>query len=152
MANQKLNAFKVVPMNAFHITGVAKLERECFSSPWSERSLSIYLNDGVAFVALDDRDDVVAYGGLIPAGDECEITNIAVSSGYRRRGLGSAVLDALLDYADRNKIVRVALEVRVSNAPAIALYRSRNFLICGIRRRFYTAPVEDAYTMIREQS
>ena len=60
------------------------------------------------------------------------------------------VLDALLAEATRRGLQSVALEVRVSNAPAIALYRSRGFRTAGIRRRFYTAPVEDAYTMIKE--
>lgn len=141
---------ELLRMEATHLAEVAELERLCFSLPWSEQALSLYLTDGVAFVAVEDGT-VLAYGGLLPAPGEGEITNLAVHPTARRRGLGGRILDALLQEATDRSLSRLALEVRVSNAPAIALYRSRGFLTVGLRRRFYSAPVEDAYTMVRER-
>ena len=142
--------FAVVPLTGALIPGAAELERLCFSSPWSEQALALYLSDAFAVAAVSPAGQVLAYGGLLPASDEGEILNLATHPTARRQGLGGAVLDALLAEATRRGLQSVALEVRVSNAPAIALYRSRGFRTAGIRRRFYTAPVEDAYTMIKE--
>lgn len=140
----------VVPLTAALIPGAAELERLCFSAPWSEQALALYLSEAFAFAAVSPAGQVLAYGGLLPAADEGEVLNLAAHPAARRQGLGGAVLDALLAEAARRGLRSIALEVRVSNAPAIALYRSRGFRTAGVRRRFYTAPTEDAYTMIRE--
>lgn len=139
----------VIRMGSAHLSGVAELERLCFSSPWSERALELYLREGVAFVTLTPSGNVSAYGGLLPSDEEGEIINLAVHPTARRNGLGGAILDALLAESRQRALKVVALEVRVSNAAALALYRSRGFEIAGVRRRFYTAPTEDAYTMIK---
>ncbi len=145
-----LQAARIVPLSRPHLAGVAELERLCFSSPWSEQALELYLTDGVAFVAVDAGGQVLGYGGMLPSGDEGEILNLAVHPDARRQGLGGALLDALLAEAKRRGLSLIALEVRVSNLGAIALYRSRGFAVAGVRRRFYTAPAEDAYTMVWE--
>ena len=141
---------EVVPFSRAHLAGVAELERLCFSSPWSEKALELYLTDGIAFVAAGADGRALGYGGMLPSGNEGEILNLAVHPDARRQGLGGALLDALLAEAKRRGLALVALEVRVSNLGAIALYRSRGFAVAGVRRRFYTAPVEDAYTMVWE--
>lgn len=143
------DGYTVVPLTRAHLPQVAEIERLCFSDPWSERALELYLADGTAFVALDPAGCVAAYGGMLPGADEGEIVNLATRPNARRQGLGGAVLDALLADADRRGLIRLALEVRISNSGAIALYRSRGFAVAGIRRHFYTAPAEDAYTMVR---
>lgn len=141
---------EVVPFSRAHLADVAELERLCFSSPWSEKALELYLTDGIAFVAAGADGRALGYGGMLPSGNEGEILNLAVYPDARRQGLGGALLDALLAEAGRRGLALVALEVRVSNLGAIALYRSRGFAVAGVRRRFYTAPVEDAYTMLWE--
>ena len=141
---------EVVPFSRAHLADVAELERLCFSSPWSEKALELYLTDGIAFVAAGADGRALGYGGMLPSGNEGEILNLAVHPDARRQGLGGALLDALLAEAGRRGLALVALEVRVSNLGAIALYRSRGFAVAGVRRRFYTAPVENAYTMVWE--
>ena len=146
------DGYTVVPLTQALIPEIAELELLCFSEPWSAQSLGLYLTDGVAFAALDSAGHVRAYGGMLPGADEGEILNLATHPDTRRQGLGGAVLDALLAEADRRGLENLALEVRVSNAGAIALYRSRGFTVAGTRRRFYTAPAEDAYTMVRNSA
>lgn len=133
-----------------HLPGAAELERLCFSSPWSEAALALFLGEGFAFAVPGTDGALLAYGSLLPAPPEGELVNLAVHPSHRRQGLGGAVLDALLAESDRRGLERISLEVRVSNIPAIALYRTRGFAVAGVRRRFYTAPVEDAYVMVRE--
>lgn len=131
------------------LAAVALLERECFSLPWSEQSLALFVGEsGVAFaIELDGK--VVAYGGMLTVLDEGQIQNIAVSLPYRRRGLGRMIMDALEKHARQNGIVQLSLEVRESNTAARALYASCGWSEVGIRKNFYSAPRESAVVMIK---
>ena len=79
--------------------------------------------------------------------DELHILNVATAPAMRRRGLGEAVLTRALTYAKEHRIRIVLLEVRRSNAPAIALYRKRAFSIFGVRKKYYADNDEDAIEM-----
>ena len=134
---------EIVTLGAAHLAAVAEIETLCFSSPWSEASLGMLLappNGG--FAALVDGA-VAGYIGFLGVLDELEVTNVATHPEFRRRGVGRALVSALLDYARRESFRRVTLEVRASNAPAIALYESLGFTPCGIRKGFYANPRED---------
>ena len=140
-------AMSVTRLESQHLSGVAALEKEVFASPWSEKSLELLCGESAfGFVALDG-DAVTAYGGMLTVLDEGQITNIAPHSSYRRQGLAVKVLSALLDEARARGIAYVTLEVRVSNAAAIALYQKFGFSAVGKRPRFYTHPTEDALIM-----
>ena len=91
---------------------------------------------------------VVGYGGMLWAPDEGQITNIAVTAERRGRGVGTAVLDFLIAQARMRRCQTLSLEVRASNAAAIALYEKHGFFIAGRRKRFYKNPAEDALVMI----
>ena len=122
-----------------HLAAVAEIERLCFSQPWSEKALELLLGEsGVGFVCLAE-DEVTAYGGMMLDPWEGQITNIATHPAHRRRGYGNAVTDA----------EQVSLEVRASNASAIALYERLGFAIAGRRKGFYQNPREDALVMIK---
>ena len=133
-----------------HLSAVAEIERLCFSEPWSEKSLELLLSpDAVGYVALC-RGVVAAYGGMLWAPDEGQITNVAVHPNHRRLGLGRAVLEALLAEARTRGAVQVSLEARESNAAAIALYTHAGFTVAGRRKRFYRDPAEDALVMLKD--
>ena len=131
--------------SAEHLQGAAAVETACFAQPWSESSLELLTKEGigVGFVCLADGR-VAAYGGMICAVDEGQITNIAVLPDYRRRGMGDALVRALLRYAKDEKLATVTLEVRASNVAAISLYRRHGFSEVGRRKAFYSKPTEDA--------
>lgn len=78
------------------------------------------------------------------AGREWELENIVVTPSARRQGLGRQLLRALLEHARQRHALAVVLEVRVSNAPARALYRTCGFVEAGARPRYYQNPQEDA--------
>ena len=88
--------------------------------------------------------NVAGYVGVYRVGDEADITNVAVSSIYRRKGIGKSLLRELISYSQKQNILAITLEVRDSNAGAIALYEQMGFNKVGIRKNFYEKPVEDA--------
>lgn len=141
---------KSVPL---HLEGAATIEKLCFREPWSVSSLELLTRDGIGVGYLCTEKDesgkeiVTAYGGMLITVDEGQITNIATHPDHRNKGLGLAVMRALLRHAKDEKLASVSLEVRVSNAPALAVYRKAGFVEVGRRKNFYTKPTEDALIM-----
>ena len=129
------------------LAGVALLEAEVFHNPWSEQALELLVGDRAFGVACTEGDRVIAYGGMMTVLDEGQITNIATHPDFRRRGLGSAVVESLLGEARERGLAFVTLEVRESNLAAIALYRRFGFEVVGRRPGFYTHPAEAALVM-----
>lgn len=131
------------------LDGVAELEKLCFSQPWSKNSLELLTKDGIGVGMVCSCDGTVcAYGGMICAVDEGQITNIATHPDYRRRGYGRAVTEALIKYAKNNGLDSISLEVREANVAAIAMYTSLGFKLEGKRKDFYTKPTENALIMV----
>ena len=143
-------SFVLLPLTQSHLAEVAEIERLCFSEPWSEKALELLLGElGVGVVCIRNGS-VVAYGGMMLAPDEGQITNIAVRPSCRRQGLGRAVTEALVQLAQTRKLEQIALEVRASNEAAISLYRGLGFEKVGRRKNFYRQPTEDALVMIKK--
>ena len=142
----------IVPMDRGHIPQIAALERECFSTPWSENMLSDALFDPKAsfIVAEDEEGGVLGYAGLQVVLDEGYITNVAVRPECRRNGIAQKLLQVFLDFAQAHKLAFLTLEVRASNYGAIALYGSRGFRSVGRRKNYYEHPKEDAIIMTKE--
>ena len=131
------------------LEGVAEIEKLCFSAPWSVQSLKLLTNDGIGVGMVCRKDGkVCAYGGMMVAVDEGQITNIATHPDYRRQGFGRAIVESLIKYAKMNGLDSISLEVRESNKAAIDLYTSLGFKVEGKRKDFYTKPTESALIMI----
>lgn len=131
------------------LEGVAELEKLCFAEPWSAKSLELLTNDGIGVGMVCRKEGIVcAYGGMLVAVDEGQITNIATHPDFRRMGYGKAVVEALIKYAKNNRLDSVSLEVRESNKAAIQLYTSFGFKVEGKRKDFYTKPTEAALVMV----
>ena len=136
-------------LTADALEGVAELEKLCFSQPWSKTSLELLTKDGIGVGMVCRADGIVcAYGGMLCAVDEGQITNIATHPDYRRQGYGKAVVEALIKYAKNNRLDSISLEVRESNKAAIDLYLSLGFKVEGKRKDFYTKPTEAALVMV----
>ena len=133
------------------LEGAAALEKLCFSSPWSANSLELLTREGigVGYVCTRNAPEamVTAYGGMMIAVDEGQITNIAVHPDHRGQGLGLAIVNALIKHAKAERLASISLEVRASNTPAISLYKKVGFAEVGRRKGFYTKPTEDALIM-----
>ncbi len=130
-----------------HLEQIAELEQLCFADPWSEKALELLVADG-AYGAVCLQDGcVIAYGGVLWAPGEGQITNIATHPNARRQGMGAAILEHLITEARSRACEQLSLEARVSNTPAITLYERYGFVKMGLRRGFYKHPTEDAYVM-----
>lgn len=142
---------RIVPMNADHLDELERLERICFSRPWSKRMLGEELeNQCAAFlVAEDEGGKVLGYAGLLVMMDEGYITNVAVFPEYRRMGVAAKIIEVYMNFAKANRLAFLTLEVRPSNGAAIALYHRFGFEKVGRRKNYYDLPKEDALILTR---
>ena len=141
----------ILPMNASHVKGVAELEKQCFSAPWSERSVAGELENEWSLWLVEERDGmVVGYVGSQSCPPEADIMNVAVSPDYRRQGIGESLMVALSEALVQKGIESLTLEVRASNEGAIALYNRLGYTQIGRRPNYYTDPREDALIMRKE--
>jgi ribosomal-protein-alanine N-acetyltransferase len=115
---------------------------------WPESSVKEVIGSQSA-VALLSEAQGETIGFLIgkQAADEAEILNLAVVKESRRRGEGSALLEAALEEFRARGVSRVFLEVRDSNEPALAFYRKHGFSKMGRREGYYRDPFESAIVM-----
>jgi ribosomal-protein-alanine N-acetyltransferase len=142
------------PMRWWDIEPVIAIEHELFGDEawsdsmfWSElaeRDTRLYL--------VDEADGVVAaYAGLCSyAPDEAYIQTIAVAPAAQRRGIGTALLTALIDEARRRGVAHLDLEVRADNETAQRLYERHGFTRIAVRRNYYQPSGTDAVVMRRE--
>lgn len=122
----------------------AALEEKCFPFPWSENAIREELENGsAAFFSAWIGEKFVGHAGMITALGEGNVCNVAVDPSYRRRGVGEALVGALISEGERRDLDVLMLEVRASNAPAIALYKKLGFIEVGRRKNFYSRPRED---------
>lgn len=135
-------------MTEAHIEEIARLEKECFSSPWSEAGLKMELDNSFArfFVAFSENK-LAGYMGAHNVLGEVFVTNIAVFKDFRRQGVAQGLIENLLETAKNENAEFVTLEVRKSNFPAISLYEKTGFEKVGERKNFYEKPIEDAILM-----
>ena len=127
------------------------LERLCFSQPWTESGLRSELHNKLAvFCVAEQNGQVLGYAGMQCVMGECYINNIAVFPQFRGMGIGTRLVQMLMEQAMQRNGVFISLEVRVSNQQAISIYRKLGFHEVGCRKNFYTAPVEDGLIMTKE--
>ena len=135
--------------DANDIDRIADMETICFADdPWSRDMVAAEfsgINPARYYVGEEDGH-IVAYAGIWLIAPEGYITNVAVLPEYRRKGAASAILRKMIEEANEEGVSDITLEVRVSNAAAIALYRSFGFEEAGIRPGYYRNG-EDALIM-----
>jgi ribosomal-protein-alanine N-acetyltransferase len=135
------------------IDEVLSIEEASFTNPWTrEMYLADLANRGVSccFLAQDGEGRVVGFCSVWRVADEMHINNLAVRPEFRRMGVATALLNHALGEAARLGARRATLEVRRSNDAARRLYEHFGFAVAGIRRGYYTKPVEDALVLWRE--
>lgn len=127
---------------------ISRLEEETFSMPWSTEAFleMIEKEDARYYVAEEDGRLLGGCGVLMIVG-EGNITNVVIAPEARNRGVGTGLLQYMMEEGEREGLTAYTLEVRVSNAPAIHLYEKLGFVSEGIRPNFYEKPTEDAMIM-----
>jgi ribosomal-protein-alanine N-acetyltransferase len=136
---------------------VVAIERRSFTTPWSLAMFVLELSKpaGICLAAEvvdDDARELAAYMICSRYDTVWHVMNVSVDPDRRRRGIASALLDALIariDEVEGQAYAQITLEVRRSNAGAIALYERYGFRAAGVRRRYYQDNGEDAIIMWR---
>ncbi len=142
--------FNIVKMTECHIKHLSEIEKQCFSTPWSENALREELtNANARFFVAAIGDDIAGYIGAHNILGEVYITNVAVNSAYRRKGVGKALVQYLCSYSEAENGDFITLEVRKSNEAAKKLYENQGFGVVGERKSFYENPREDAVLMTK---
>ena len=130
------------------IADIVRIEQACFSTPWTEQGVSesIENENTHLYLALADGE-AAGYMGVQIFSGEGYVTNVATLPEYRRQGVAKALIERVL----QNEMEFLTLEVRESNAPAIALYESLGFERVGVRPHFYRNPDENAVLMTKNK-
>ncbi len=143
--------FKQMEMS--DIDEVAKLEEKTFSLPWSKTAfIDVLDREEYLFIVALFENKVIGYCGFNNICGEGDITNVAVESDFRGKGIGKAMLESALKWEEEEGIFDFTLEVRVSNKNAICLYEKVGFVSEAVRKNFYERPVEDALIMWKRQA
>lgn len=141
--------FKICDAETAHIPEIEKLEKECFSMPWTAEQIRSQLGDDshVFLAAIDPSGKVLGYIGLMFVLDEGYISNVAVAPDVRGKGIAKALISELKKRAESIELTFLTLEVREGNTAARKLYSDCGFVPVGIRKNYYALPVEDAILM-----
>ncbi len=141
----------VIPMHIQHVPQIAALEEATFSLPWDEASIRAELENPLAlWLVCTENETVLGYVGSQTVFEDADILNVAVRPEARRRGIAAALLRELEPMLTARGAERITLEVRASNAPAIALYRKLGYVQVGLRKNYYEKPREDALILQKQ--
>ena len=142
---------EIVKMTSDHVAQVAQLEQLCFSAPWSENAVASELTNPLScWLVAVDGEKVCGYVGSQAVLGEADMMNIAVCPDYRRQGVARSLVEQLIAELKNAGNYQLTLEVRISNAPAIALYEQMGFVEVGRRPKYYAKPTEDALILRKE--
>jgi [ribosomal protein S18]-alanine N-acetyltransferase len=133
------------------LDAVAAIEKRAYEFPWSRGIFVDCLAVPYVCEVLEEGDRVIGYGIMSLAADEAHLLNLCIDIAAQSRGLGGYMLDHLLRRAAEAGARVLYLEVRPTNARAIALYRRAGFVRIGMRRNYYRAASghEDALVLAR---
>lgn len=110
-------------------------------------SLNKILKDPNAKIMVyEENQNVLGFVHIIELEELIDIINIVVDDNYRKNGIGSKLIEHIINNA-QEKVTKITLEVEVNNKAAIKLYEKYNFEILGTREKYYNGI--DAYTMGR---
>lgn len=126
------------------VSDLARLEAECFAVPWQKDALkSAIEREDCLFLVARCADECAGYVSGFNICGEVYLNNLAVAPSFRRHGIGEKLMREFI--SGQTGCEFITLEVRVSNAPAVALYEKLGFVIAGRRKNFYSHPAEDAF-------
>lgn len=143
--------FFIRRMRETDLPEVRTIETLSFSNPWSDNTFRGEIqNTSVSFpmvVVEKPGERVVGYIIYWHIREDVQVNNVAVHPDFRGRGIGEALMRHVIEKVRASGATFMTLEVRPSNAAAVALYKKLAFEILGTRKNYYTHPDEDAYLM-----
>lgn len=144
------HAFLMRKMTEQDLDELMKIENESFSLPWSRESYEAELrNQFATYLVCDWEGEIAAFAGIWTVFEEAHITNVAVARKFRRRGMGRTLMLEAEKVALARKAMRILLEVRPSNTPALAMYAELGYVSTSLRKQYYADNQEDAIVMTK---
>lgn len=135
------------------LDAIEALEREIFpDDAWPRAQLEDDLRSPYAcFLVMESDESIVGYAIAhhLPGNDVADVHNIAVIEQFRGKGIGSRLLDDLIDWCEGRQPDAIMLEVRADNEAAQSLYASRGFHAIATRLGYYQPAGVDALVMRR---
>ena len=129
---------------------VLVLEEKLFPVPWTREGFFTFLiRKDTLFLAVEEADSILGYAGCLIVLDEADILNIGVDPGRQREGIGGFILQSIMRLLQMQGVRYIHLEVRESNETARRLYERNGFAVDGLRKDYYTDPMEDAVLMTK---
>lgn len=123
-------------------------ESYTFGSPWTlEQFEGTFKQPHLFYIVAELKNEIVGFLGASMVHNQAEIYNIVVSDAYKRRGIGSGLIREMKRIMKANGAFELFLEVRISNKPAILLYKYLDFQPVGVRPNYYSKPKEDAVVL-----
>lgn len=127
----------------------AELEQACFSDPWTFEMIKGSVSAGYdIWLILKKGQQAAGYLAFRILSGEGELFRLGVAPAFRGRGYGKKLMDGMVEYARKNQVAAIVLEVRESNEKARSLYKSYGFREQCIRKDYYRKPKEAAVLMI----
>jgi ribosomal-protein-alanine N-acetyltransferase len=141
--------FIIREMQESDIPAIMEIERSSFTTPWSEISFlnEIYKKYGISKVAVFEGK-LIGYICVNYVLHESHILNLAVDQDFRKRGVGTILMNEIVRELKKKECVFIFLEVRVSNNGAQAFYERFGFTAESRRKKYYAHPDEDALLMM----
>jgi len=127
------------PMAPADLAEVLAIELRAYDFPWNFGIFRECLRAGYSCWVLAHGAEIVGFGVLTVAAGEAHLLNLCVDPAYHGHGHGRRLLLRLIDLSRWHRVERIFLEVRPSNAAAIALYRDIGFADIGSRPNYYPA-------------
>ena len=143
--SEKIN---IRPAKMIDAKDIAETELQTLGAEaWTEAGITETISRNGHYFIAEINGKTVGHGGFTAVLDEGDITNIAVRPEFRRKGVASEILKAMIADAKAQNLVFLTLEVRSQNEPAILLYEKFRFTIRGERKNFYRNPPDNAKIM-----
>jgi len=149
MKHEMQNSIIIRQMTPADLDAVMELENTAYTSPWTRLMYEqeLYANPCACYLVAMDGEKLAGSCGTWLKVGEGHITTLAVAPEYRRQGIARSMMEAALDIMLQTGVISsVTLEVRRSNKPAIALYKSMGFKTFAIEKEYYDDG-EDALDM-----
>lgn len=138
--------------NRFDLDDIIDIQEDCYNgvAPWGRVAVNSELRNKRSsfFLMCHHQEEAIAFIGISMRQDSFHVTNIATRPRYQSQGIGSFLIDVIIDLGKQTNRKRVTLEVRISNGDAQRLYRNLGFQDVRIKKNYYHNNGEDALDMV----
>ncbi len=137
------------PATSADILSITLLEERVFPTPWSEESIrhDIQRNENALVAVAEWEGTFAGYLDVWQVVGEGQVNNFGILPEFRNRGIGSHLMQYMMDWLVENGNREISLEVRTTNRGAIRLYQRLGFREYGVRKNYYLDSGEDAMIM-----